>query len=396
LGQSQVLLYVRGISQSGPYKFTLISFEKKDAFEKLGESIKKMCEERNIDWYPLEFKPSPPILSTFFSLRRMRALAFRLHRRNNFSLVHCRAYLTSFIGLELRRKFKIPYLFDMRGFWPDERIDGGLWNLKNPIYRQIFSYFKRNEKAFLQESQHIVSLTEIARKEIYSWNLQPPPAPISIIPCCVDFELFDPLKITESERQEAYDTLNIPEGSRIVTYLGSLGTWYNLNGMMEFVKIYQNHNYHETFFVILTGEPESLVMNSARQTNFDIRFLRIVKVPRTKVPAYISLSTFSIFFYNSSYSRKATSPVKLGELMAMGIPIVCNDGIGDTTEIVIQNQAGVVVDNFDHGSYKRAVEKLNQGGFDPTFIRRSAREIFSLNRGVELYKNIYDSLTDAI
>ena len=37
---------------------------------------------------------------------------------------------------------KSKLLFDTRGFWADERVDGGLWNLKNPIYNYLFEYLK--------------------------------------------------------------------------------------------------------------------------------------------------------------------------------------------------------------------------------------------------------------
>jgi hypothetical protein len=48
----------------------------------------------------------------------------------------------------------------------------------------------------------------------------------------------------------------------------------------------------------------------------------------------ISLFDTSIFFIRPTYSKKASSPTKQGEIMAMGIPLICNYGVGDTDEIV--------------------------------------------------------------
>jgi hypothetical protein len=37
----------------------------------------------------------------------------------------------------------------MRGFWADERVEGKIWNVKNPVYRKAYQFFKQKEKEFL-------------------------------------------------------------------------------------------------------------------------------------------------------------------------------------------------------------------------------------------------------
>lgn len=79
----------------------------------------------------------------------------------------------------------------MRGFWADERVDGGLWKLKNPIYSMIYRFFKQKEKDFLQYSDGIISLTNAAKTEMMRWNLPEVNAEkIDVIPCAADFDLF--------------------------------------------------------------------------------------------------------------------------------------------------------------------------------------------------------------
>ena len=72
-------------------------------------------------------------------------------------------------GLHLQRKYGVKFIFDMRGFWADERVDGKIWNLSNPIFNTIYKYFKKKEKAFLEEADYIISLTEHARDVIHTW-----------------------------------------------------------------------------------------------------------------------------------------------------------------------------------------------------------------------------------
>jgi len=41
------------------------------------------------------------------------------------------------------------------------------------------------------------------------------------------------------------------------------------------------------------------------------------------------LSNASLFFIKPVWSKKASSPTKLAELMGLGIPVFSNSGVGD-------------------------------------------------------------------
>jgi glycosyltransferase involved in cell wall biosynthesis len=390
LGQSQVLAYLRGLSQTGEYRFTIISFEKAEAYSRLHTTIETFCSEANINWHPLSYTSKPPVISTFRDVRRMKKLAFALHAKEKFSLVHCRSYIPSLVGLSLKRKTGISFLFDMRGFWADERIDGKIWKKKNPVFGYIYKYFKKKEKQFLQEADQVISLTQNAKDEILSWSLKSQPS-ITVIPCCVDMQLFDPSVITSVQQQQLRQELNIPQNAPVISYIGSLGTWYMLDEMLAFVNVFQQ-KHPDSIFMVLTGEPEQLVLDAAVKAGLQVSNLRIRKVQRKQMPLFISLSNCSLFFIKPAFSKKASSPVKQGELMAMGLPVICNNAVGDTEEIVNRYKAGIVIKDFSISSYTAAINDLNKGVFDKEQIRSGAEEFFSLERGVKLYQQVYKSL----
>ncbi|MFC0775985.1 glycosyltransferase [Terrimonas alba] len=391
LGQSQVLAYLKGLSQTEEYRFTIISFEKAEAYSRLHTTIETFCNEAGIKWYPLSYTSRPPVVSTFRDVRRMKKLAFALHKKEKFSLVHCRSYIASLAGLDLKRKTGIPFLFDMRGFWADERIDGGIWKKSNPVFKFIYDYFKKKEKHFLLEANHVVSLTQNARDEIQRWRLGSADLSITVIPCCADMELFDPLKIKQEQQEELRSQLNIPANVPVISYIGSLGTWYMLEEMLALVKVFQEKE-PAAIFMVLTGEPEQMVLDAALVAGLNLANLRIKKVSRNQMPLYISLSNCSVFFIKPAYSKKASSPVKQGELMAMGIPIICNNQVGDTEEIVEKYGAGVVVKEFSTPAYAAAIEAFSRRSFDKQQITGGAKDFFSLERGVQLYRQVYKTI----
>lgn len=388
LGQSQVLPYLNGLSKTGKYKFVLVSFEKKKNFAQLGDFIKEYCRTAGIIWHPLSYTAKPPVWSTFKDVQRMKKLADELVKEYGFSLVHCRSYIAALTGLHLKKKFSIPFLFDMRSFWADERVEGGLWPLSNPLYRLIYKYFKKKEKQFLRQADHVVSLTNNAKQEIVSWTFMSPTTPITVIPCCADIELFDPATVTEQQKIEAYNSLGIPAGAPVISYLGSLGTWYMLDEMLAFVKMYQAAQ-PATYFMVLTHESELMIREAAKSANIELNYLRVKKIQRKEVPVYLSLSKFSLFFIKPVFSKKGSSPVKQGEIMAMGIPVVCNDGVGDTSEIVEESSAGYIIREFTGTAYDKIIKELQTAVFDRSEIRRGAVNFFSLSKGISLYESVY-------
>ena len=50
--------------------------------------------------------------------------------------------------------------------------------------------------------------------------------------------------------------------------------------------------------------------------------------------SYIGVSDFSIFLYYLFFQKKHPPPTKMGEIMNLGIPIICNTGVGDVDNIM--------------------------------------------------------------
>jgi hypothetical protein len=61
------------------------------------------------------------------------------------------------VGLEMKRSLGTKFLFDMRGFWADERVEGKIWSLSNPVLKVVYNFFKKKEKEFFQNAYFIVS-----------------------------------------------------------------------------------------------------------------------------------------------------------------------------------------------------------------------------------------------
>jgi glycosyltransferase involved in cell wall biosynthesis len=277
----------------------------------------------------------------------------------------------------------------MRGFWADERIDGNIWSLKNPIHTILYKYFKRKEIELVENADYIVTLTNNAKNEILSWKIKLFPI-ITVIPCCADVNHFT--ISNETEKKTTKTKLNIPENAFVVGYLGSIGTWYMLDEMLDFFIELKKQKYNAVLFFVTTDNKQQ-ILQAALAKNILPTSIIIQSAKRNEVTQFISAFTIGLFFIKPLYSKKGSSPTKLAELLACGISVISNMGIGDCDTIIVENKVGVVIPNFTTASYKKAIDSMDTFLIMPAqHFRDVALNNFSLEKGVVEYEAIYNYL----
>jgi glycosyltransferase involved in cell wall biosynthesis len=387
LGQSQVLPYLSGLSKYG-YRFTILSFEKKDRYARLKEEIEKKCAEFSIDWVPLSFTKYPPKLAKLYDALRMRRKAFSLHRKHKFDMIHCRSYPSADVGLQLKRKKGTKFFFDMRGFWADEKKDGGSWSQDSFLFRRVYKYYKKKETHFIREADHIISLTEAGKKEMMTWPSYDPKVPISVIPCCADMNHFS--VTTAEDKANGRRLLGLPGDKLIISYLGSVGTWYMLDEMLGLFALIRTE-YPGSKFLFITHSSPELIYSKLGNHNLSKDDIMLIEASRQEVPLFTKASDINISFIRAVYSKLSSSPTKLGEVLSMGIPVIVNNGVGDVGEIVANSRGGMVIDEFTIDSYRNVVANIPALlKTDPMELRCNIRDIYSLDTGIELYKKAYE------
>ncbi|MCD2425195.1 glycosyltransferase [Niabella pedocola] len=388
LGQSQVLPYIFGIAKKIKCSFYLISCEKPDRFKQQKERIETICRENGVEWFPVPYHKRPPIIATLWDLRSMRQLAVKLQKKVGFSAVHCRAHMGGTIGLYLNKKFGIPIINDIRGFWADEKVDAGAWNRSNPVYNRVYKYFKKVERDLIVKASQQICLTYKAQKEIETWPFAKELTNITVIPCCVDTNLFAQNNITESEKTAFRKELNIGANDTILTYLGSIGSWYMLEEMLDFFYCFQKR-FPNSKFLFLTFDQHKGILDAAGKRGIAIESIILRGAQRREVPVFLSISHASVFFIRPCYSKLSSSPTKQGEIMAMGIPVICNEGVGDTDMIVRKYHSGILINEFSEKAYSEGIEELLVFKNSPEDIRKGALNYFSLEDGINKYVGLY-------
>jgi glycosyltransferase involved in cell wall biosynthesis len=389
LGQSQVIPYLTGLTKFG-YTFTLVSFDKPDKYARYKEQVEKLVSGYPIHWISMPYHKKPPVLSSVYDYWQLKRCIRKIHRERKVDIVHTRPGLPALAGLWMKKKLGVRFLNDIRGFWADERVDGGMWSTGFFLYRWIYRFFKKQELDAVRLADYNTCLTHQAKEEIRSWTQVPQPVKLAVIPCSVDMSLFDPGRISEAQTQALKKELGIAPDERVISYLGSIGGWYLTGEMMRFNQLFLQEQPRTKLLFISNNRHETIAAAAQRQGIPADRLL-VRFAQHTEIPALLKLSDYAIFFIKPCYSKLSSSPTKQAEIMAMGIPIISNSGVGDVESILQTYQAGWAVSDFETDTLRTLAQQVARGNhpFKPNQIRQGALEYFNLATAVDNYADVY-------
>jgi glycosyltransferase involved in cell wall biosynthesis len=385
LVQTQVLPYLRELSR-GAIEVSLLTFEPgwpHSWTEKERLDWQDKLREFGISWTALAYHKRPSLLATLYDIAAGTLVAIRMSRREKIDVLHARAHIALAIALLAQKFCGSKVVFDIRGLIADEYVDAGVWKDGSLVYKVI----KWVERIGVRKADQVVVLTE----RMFDWlvsNLKADPAKIEVIPCCVDFSRF--------RREAGGREIEADNSGRFeVVYAGSVTGLYMLEEMGRFF-LALRERYANAYLRILTNSSADATSERLRQVGLKQEDFWVGAAAAAEVPYYLGCAKVGLSFRKATFSQIAASPTKIAEYLAAGIPVISNAGIGDTDQILLSDQVGVIVKDFNRQAYDEALRQLGDLMADPELVerpRRSAYERFDLERvGGERYRRLYRKL----
>ena len=380
LVQSQVLNYLRGISAAG-FKFILLTFEKTPLSSDRCNTIRQELSLLNIDWHYLPYHNRPKVFGTLIDIRNGAALGAKLAKDNNVVMVHARSMLSAIMASKIKKRCDIPYLYDIRGFWVDEKFYKG--SLRGIF---LYRYAKNIERRVFADSDGVVSLTHAAVNEIKTnfFDDREAMPPMKVIPTCVDLNSFS----TGARSAE-----NCANSVRFC-YVGSLGEGYLAEEVFRYFSL-AREQLRDAKLKLITRTNVSFLEALAQKYQISNSALEIKSVKHSEVPSELMNVDVGLSFIKPHYSKIASCPTKIAEYLAAGIPVVVNTGIGDVDKIVTENEVGDVLYTFSTDEIMDSVEKVSELIEDSGCRKRclkTAQSCFSLSDGINDYVEIYKEI----
>lgn len=376
---SQVVPYLRGLTEGGK-NIILLTFEKKQLIAKRREELCKIeadLKKQGIEWRWLRYHKRASLIATSFDVILGTAYAAYLVVARGIRIVHARSVVPAAMCI-IPKLLGAKFIFDTRGILADEYVGGGQW--KEGEFKFLLTKFF--ERLCLKMADCVIVLTQRHRRYLLDMErFKKRDISVRVIPCCVDLDRF---------RYGGPGNT----GEYVFTYLGKIGTHYMFEEMMDFFKFALGALPNSKFMIITQSDTGQLPDICSRK-GIDQGAVIVRKPGFGEIPSLIARSYAGIFFINP-HRKFGSSPIKLGEFLSCGIPVIINSGIGDTEELVSSNRVGVVARNFNSDDYGRIIKELTELKKDPSGLsqrcRQTAEKFLSLKLGTDKYREIYRCL----
>jgi hypothetical protein len=390
LAFSQVVRVVAGLAARG-LRYHLLSVERPADLEKphLRQAVEEMLAPVGVTWTPLAAATMGTAQLAGRVLTRATIEALRIVRREGIRLVHARSYPSALIGLALKRLVGVPYLFDARGYWIEERSTPGEW------FSDATSYAlgKFAEQALVRSAKAIVTLTELQAADMASGLFGRPPRFLAVIPTCADYDAF---YLRDSRPAKPETGRAVPEAVRrrlagkvVMGIVGALNGTYHVKETLTLAKL-----------VMQRTPAAHLLVLSAKQQEYEAAIQGIGISPErytlafaehSIMPEWLQWMDWGMLLVPETAANRAKMPTKLAEFFATGVRPVFFGCNSDAARWVERAGTGYVLRSIGDEDLQAAAAFMAESTIECARLR-AAREItaphFGLKSGLDRYHRL--------
>jgi glycosyltransferase involved in cell wall biosynthesis len=382
LVRTQVVAYLAGLIEHG-HHVHLLTFETQRLTADRRRRLRDDMAAHGITWHGLRYHKRPSLPATVYDTLVGAAVSAFLIRRFRLRVFHARSHIPVAMALLARRFATFELLFDIRGLLAEEYVDAGNWQRGSVPYRLTASVQHRA----IRGAAGLVVLTHRVRRVLFD----DADTRVEVIPCCADTEA---VAAARAGREQLRASLGLRQRT-VLLYVGKLGGWYLQREMVEFFTRATRY-VPDLHFLVLTQSDRRLIDEEFRRFDVADADYTVLSVTSSEVPAYLAAADAALAFVRPTYSKISSSPTKIGEYLAAGLPIVTGRGVGDVGDLLERYETGIVLDDFGSAALERGAAALNAAIADreaAARARRCATERLSLRGvGIPAYDRLYARL----
>jgi glycosyltransferase involved in cell wall biosynthesis len=381
LTHTQVVAYLSALASAG-HDIHLLTFEVQPLKRERREALREQMAREGITWHGRRYHKRPSLPATIFDTFAGAVTIAWLSRQLKLDVVHARSHVSAAMALIARRPRRM--IFDIRGLMAEEYVDAGRWEPGGIPWRLT----KVVEGAALRRADGIVVLTERTRHALFGAASRPG---VFVIPCCADV---DRIEHAASLREEMRRQLGFGT-EPVLVYVGKFSGWYMAREMAQFFVRAREVIDGLRLLVLTQGDGEE-IERALRAAGATSSCWTVASAPHDAVGMHLAAADAAISFIRPSPSKASSSPTKIGEYLAAGLPVVSTAGIGDL-DSQLTPDIGVLVSAHDEATHRAAAGALRLLMDEPDTTRRcraTAHRLFSLDEvGALRYRELYDEVS---
>ncbi len=169
--------------------------------------------------------------------------------RRRFDIIHAHLHEGALIGLVLGKLFRIPVVFDFQGSLTEEMIDHHFLARQSALYAPL-----RRLEQWIDRTPPVVFTSSAHAERILVDQFGCPPSRVRVLPDCVNGDVFRPQAGYAPEELAALrQHLGIPEGHKVIVYLGLLAEYQGTGLLLQAVQRILTQ--HPNVYLLLMGFP---------------------------------------------------------------------------------------------------------------------------------------------
>lgn len=217
---------------------------------------------------------------------------------------------TGLIGLWAKKKFALPYIFEVRDLWPEAPIQIGV--IRNPLLKKILY------KLELDIYKHAFKIVALSPGIADYIRKKSPSSSIALIPNFSDLAFFSP----STKDPQVLQSLAL-KNEFTIAYTGAIGKVNAVKGLLDLAKISLEKGRKYQFVCMGKGSHEKdLKLHSQKMGLTNFHFLPYGN--KDQVKKLLSVSDVAYISFDQLPVLKTNSPNKFFDAIAAGKVIIIN------------------------------------------------------------------------
>ena len=290
--------------------------------------------------------------------------------------IYTRSHVDSIYARGVAKILGAISIYDVRGALADEV------KIRHPRSKIRYNYILNKEIIEFRKSIRLSCVSTKLKDYIKKYSGR---EDIIVIPSCYDENIF---YYDAEARYKIRKDFNIYDCTKVICYSGGISKWQRIKDIVSLFKSISNRNNKFKYLFITPNYKE--MKNILNDCNMDINNCILVSCLQKDVSKYLSAADAGIIMRNDHIVNYVSSPVKVGEYLSCGLPIILTNNIGDYSEMIQKNKIGMIIDEKKEMSEQIiSFMELNDYNEIRNNAKKFSRKKLSIGSNLENYEKLY-------
>jgi PEP-CTERM/exosortase A-associated glycosyltransferase len=327
-----------------------------------------------------------PVANQLAVIQALRKRLQQLIPRVKPNILHAHSpALNGVATVTMGKKFSIPTVYEVRGFWEDAAVSHGTSRENSLRYKLT----RDMETWVLKQADAVTCICEGIKNDLIGRGI--PAERITIVPNAVDPDRFQAISQRDPELESALGLKKRP----VIGFVGSFYAYEGLKLLLDAMPAILEGNPEVRLLLVGGGQEADSLKEKATQMGIGEQLLFTGRVPNDQVARYYSLIDILCYPRLPMRLTETVTPLKPLEAMAQQKLIIASD-VGGHLELIQDGKTGILFKAGDSADLARKVLYMFDNRKDWQKLLVSGRSFIeqerTWTRSVAHYAPVYEKL----